>query len=430
MKRGQITVFIVLGIVIVILASTFIFIRNSAIEEDKGEIVFDSSDPVKVYIENCLESKMDDVIRLVAFQGGHYKANGYSFNKDFDINLSAEIPYYYYDSIDLSTNLTTIESELALGIKDAIEYCVDFSPFTYPVTAEVDRAMVETSINVKSVDSEIELPVEIERQDGITSITGFSVSMPSNIYTLYNAAKEINEEQKKYDNLICLTCIAKVANENDIYLSSFEIEDSDTYATVYSLNDRSQDVDGWVTFSFAHGFVLGKEKDGNVSFGFIEQQLAYADSEFYYDVNVSGAVKFSDNSDLFEIDSVTGVINFTPSKSDLGNWITTIKAKDINNETASRSFLLKVEVPPLRLLEPSPELVAKVGQPFSYTFETNSDEQLQFYSNSDLFELDRMTGRVYFIPTPDDVGEYSFSLIVVDERDNILVKQLEINVVQ
>lgn len=85
MRRGQITIFIVLGMVILIIFGLVFFVSRQTsdvvLEKKINKIYGDflSSTNLKDYISSCLDSTMDDSMRLVALQGGRaydYQAEG------------------------------------------------------------------------------------------------------------------------------------------------------------------------------------------------------------------------------------------------------------------------------------------------------------------------------------------------------------------
>ncbi len=69
----------------------------------------------------------------------------------------------------------------------------------------------------------------------------------------------------------------------------------------------------------------------------LENQTATEDILFFYDINATDEendpLTFSDNSTLFNISSLTGFINFTPTNDDVGNYSINISVNDSNSVT-------------------------------------------------------------------------------------------------
>ncbi|RLE42538.1 hypothetical protein DRJ48_03345 [Candidatus Woesearchaeota archaeon] len=79
----------------------------------------------------------------------------------------------------------------------------------------------------------------------------------------------------------------------------------------------------------------------------IPNQTVYAYTNFYYEVNVTdpegGLLNFTDDTELFDITPFTGIINFTPLPSDVGNYTITITVTDNTKLTDTESFALEVK---------------------------------------------------------------------------------------
>ena len=73
---------------------------------------------------------------------------------------------------------------------------------------------------------------------------------------------------------------------------------------------------------------------------------AYVNLTFIYDVNASDIdgdnITFYENSTLFEIDNITGLINFTPNVSIIGNYSIEICVKDVQNTTDCETINLEI----------------------------------------------------------------------------------------
>ncbi len=100
MKRAQITIFIVLGIVILIVFGLFFFVYRqtsvSSIEKRANKIYNDflSSTDIKYITENCLDKTTEEALLLVGFQGG--KLYNYQINNGHQIkNFYDVIPFNY-----------------------------------------------------------------------------------------------------------------------------------------------------------------------------------------------------------------------------------------------------------------------------------------------------------------------------------------------
>ena len=155
----------------------------------------------------------------------------------------------------------------------------------------------------------------------------------------------------------------------------------------------------------------------------IGNQTAIEDIAFSLTINASDLdgdpLVFSDNTTLFEIDSSTGIISFTPNASHVGVYQIQVNATDNDNATDSANFWLNIsEVNDAPYFDPALEnQTATEGTLFYYNINATDEEDdaLTFSNNNtDLFTIDPSTGVISFTPANDDVGAHSINISVSD----------------
>src|SRR3989338_4688615 len=90
MKKAQVTLFIILGILLLIGAVTFFYVRSNVIQNPiEQELIVPEQvpvefDPVKVYVENCLQQTAIEGLKILGEQGGFISPSkaGFSANSD------------------------------------------------------------------------------------------------------------------------------------------------------------------------------------------------------------------------------------------------------------------------------------------------------------------------------------------------------------
>ena len=156
----------------------------------------------------------------------------------------------------------------------------------------------------------------------------------------------------------------------------------------------------------------------------IGNQIAMEDINFNITINASDpdgdSLTFSDNTTLFDINSSTGFINFTPNVSQIGLYSIEISVDDGDNGIASASFWLNIsEVNDPPYFDPPLEnQTATEGTLFYYNINATDEENdtLTFSDNSTLFNINSSTGIISFTPTNDKVGNYSINISVSDNN--------------
>jgi len=187
---------------------------------------------------------------------------------------------------------------------------------------------------------------------------------------IYDTINEIINRQLKDITSICVSCINKWGHENNLYIYLDNIEDD---KIIYTIKDFTSKIDN---NPFVYNFAVEIEPyscTNPPNFKTEEENLQYLQAcidfeasnllgnynfivndipdtkiginetlEFY--VQSSGINKiFYDSTFLFDIDTKSGLINFTPDKSDVGNYTIWISVKDFLNEEIYKSFNLEIE---------------------------------------------------------------------------------------
>jgi subtilisin family serine protease/PKD repeat protein len=149
---------------------------------------------------------------------------------------------------------------------------------------------------------------------------------------------------------------------------------------------------------------------------------AKEDHLFILKINATDAegdrITFTDNTELFEIDPISGLIEFTPINDDVGINEATINVSD--DDGASSTIILIINIvnendPPI--LEEIDPQIAVEDQTYSLTIvasDLDVDDILTFSDDTELFDIDQSTGTISFIPTNDQVGTYLVSITVQD----------------
>lgn len=106
-KRGQVTIFLIVSILILITAS-LIFYTNSISFEKEQSITYFEFEPLRQYIERCIENTGKDGVLFVGLHGGYFNLPKYS-TKDY----LTKTAYYFYIDKDVMPSKNKIEEELS-----------------------------------------------------------------------------------------------------------------------------------------------------------------------------------------------------------------------------------------------------------------------------------------------------------------------------
>jgi len=158
---------------------------------------------------------------------------------------------------------------------------------------------------------------------------------------------------------------------------------------------------------------------------------AVKDKAFTYLVNATDpdektyegeTLTYADNTTLFEINSTTGLIQFTPQESDIGNHTILINVTDDEGLWTTRLLLLRV-------LNNTPPQLQPIGNvscaedtlctKFIQAHDPDPGETLTFNSNNtDVFNITSYNATaaiLNYTPTNDQVGNYTINVTVTDQ---------------
>jgi hypothetical protein len=200
-KRGQIAIFVIIGIIIVGAISSYFLLRGSfgisSIPKDFQE-VFD-------YYDSCIESKTAFGISILGSQGGHMDSeyipgSEYApFSSQLNF-LGFPVPYWYYVSGNglIEQNVPSkldMQKELGDYVAGRISEC-DFDVY-YKRGYSIDSGnpKVSTTINSESVDVKVDSVVTVSYGNQTFRKESHNVNVQSKIGSLYDSAKIIYEEQ-------------------------------------------------------------------------------------------------------------------------------------------------------------------------------------------------------------------------------------------
>ncbi len=190
---------------------------------------------------------------------------------------------------------------------------------------------------------------------------------------------------------------------------------------VYTVTLTITDDDGGVGANSTMAIVYNtpptiEEFDGNITI--------VEDVPFILVINASDAtgdeITFEDDSQLFDIGSNSGRIQFTPTNNDIGIYAVTITVRDDDGGTTTLILLIEVlnaNDPPV--LEEIGDQTATEDSQYTYTVLANDVDildTLTFSDDSSLFDIDHDTGVISFTPVNEQVGVYLVTITVTDSE--------------
>lgn len=307
-RKGQITIFIVLGITLLI-GSGIYFYASSAEKTDtiNTDLKLDSS-IIENYIESCIQMSSVNGAYLLASKGGYI----YYYDKEF-MTEKENIAYHLEYNKEIYPKKEYMESELSRFVLESLYLCLkDFDTQSYD-SLEFGSAKATTSINAKTIRVDVLFPIKYKTGNSMKSASKFAKEIPIRLGHILevrndlitNLKKDINDDLDKATSYDCEIDMLTFDEENTIY-------------TIYDSKSSIEKNPFIFKFGVKNNFVANnppKVED-------VEEISAYVGKPFYMKLDVrdkeKDTITFKAETTLFDIGETTGEIEFTPQPSEVG----------------------------------------------------------------------------------------------------------------
>lgn len=225
-KRGQITIFVVIALIIISLVAVAFLFKDKIIG-----IVQPSSNQITNFVENCIEDVGQKVISKIGAGGGYY----------FPPILSTDsgIPYYYNSGNYMPTK-QQIEDEISYYISKSLFFCTrnfaDFPDFDIKQGEINSRVLIKP----KEISLEIEYPLTISKGENTIFIRNFKKNFPVRLGTIYDSVYKSIQEQPNHEG-ICFSCLSDISLKNDLFVNMF---DYDNKTVIFVFKDYNSQING------------------------------------------------------------------------------------------------------------------------------------------------------------------------------------------
>lgn len=244
-KRGQATIFIILGLIILLTIGVIYYLKTQTTEAKLGIALQQdaaSGDAVVVqqYVSACLNDISKRAVILLGQQGGYInlsRTDLHSQTFEIDptdptssdaVSLGAtDIPYWWYENTQhgcthcsiTTKNIPTLENmqeQITAYVKENLAACLDhFAPLEkqgYTVTAAATPA-IATAIGDTAVYVQLTYPLTIAKEQSTSTLENWYVELHVPLQGIYNAANQIvsMEIQNQFLEQITLNIISGYA---------------------------------------------------------------------------------------------------------------------------------------------------------------------------------------------------------------------------
>lgn len=225
-KRGQLTIFIIVAVVIVLSIVFYFFATSDVKKIYHPEIVSYKND-----VMNCYEDLAERTIDYVSYQGGYYSAPQSPYIEGIYIT-----PYYYDHGDSYVPSINNIERELGKAIDDNFESCI-FNRTNFIIDYDTPRTRV--IIENESIRFIIDLDIAIthENKTSILELKDFDINIPSNLMSIQSFFEFfINSISKTSEEWFEISRYDEFAEKNELYVNvqDYANENNTQQITIYS----------------------------------------------------------------------------------------------------------------------------------------------------------------------------------------------------
>jgi hypothetical protein len=183
-KKSQVTLFIITGIIIIVLVAIIYQLQNIKSNSKNQPQNLDNTIAIKNYVENCMGMNLEQGVEIIGTQGGYFHP------KYYELESPHYVSYLFYDNINYVPTIEELEEQLSLYIDNKIVTCANFSRFI-GIKFEVDDPKTSTKIINGSISSTLNWKLTLEKEDEVQTLEIFNVEMNSNLYQIHSVVNEL-----------------------------------------------------------------------------------------------------------------------------------------------------------------------------------------------------------------------------------------------
>ncbi|MBU1252689.1 MAG: hypothetical protein KJ905_02860, partial [Nanoarchaeota archaeon] len=198
-KKGQVTIFIIIAIVIVMAVVGYFFISpRIATTESSG--TFNEENP-QAFMQACLQEQLVETIQKISLQGGSVVPTNYILYQD------NPVAYLCYTSEDYNTCVLQqpllkqhVESEIENNLAGDVSDCFSSLEENY-LKKNYEVSLTSGEMNVELLPNRITLSmghILTATKGSAKRFDGFSIAANNNLYELVGIANSIVEWESNY----------------------------------------------------------------------------------------------------------------------------------------------------------------------------------------------------------------------------------------
>jgi len=230
-RKGQVTVFVIIALVIVVIAALAVFFYN-----DLEALTTDVTP--QGFLEGCMNSYIDEASSLILSQGGVLNPKNFINYGGVKVEYLCYTSEYYKTCVMQKPLLKDyIEREFSTALKSSASACIndlrsEMQSQGYSVNG-AGRVELLTNITLNRMDFIIATPLSFTKGDSVQNFDRFVISKSSRVYDLVLSAMYILNWEARYGDFDILTFMLSYP---DLKLQKYKQSEG---SKIYILTSRS-----------------------------------------------------------------------------------------------------------------------------------------------------------------------------------------------
>ncbi len=236
MKRGQVSIFIIISIVLLTVIVIAFFLSKTKLDFFSEKISPEIT-PIHNAMKTCIEQRTIDAVNLVGLQGGYVRVPDDALKTDFLV-----VAYGLQNGKNTLPSLKKIEDEISNYIEITVPFCIDeeeFSDFKIEIKEVKGKVNIQESVFVSVI-----APLSIQKGEKTFSLENpYEITLPVQLKKMHQRAQEIIKKQMEEKNYILLSYLT----ENEFEITTIAANERQW---IYAITDDSE-INGVYSFAFA-----------------------------------------------------------------------------------------------------------------------------------------------------------------------------------
>lgn len=334
MRKAQVSIFIIIGVIALLLAISFLVYRSFFIPQ-APQSKEDATQQVENFVNACLEKSGLNVLKLIGEQAGYYSVSG----TQYITTDNGSVPYWQFQQENLAPSKAMIEEQISYGIRTELKTCInDFK--TFHIKVQAGELSANSKIYPDNVEISVNYPLTFKYGEETLSQNQFATKIYVPLGNMIDDANTILMVQQNLGDYINMNLLFNLTSNATVWRQN-------DYIAIYQLTQKEAKPNE-IPYFFSFGYkmselnftnnpplILNAKNWTNINVGdIITYQFLASDPE-----NDSVFFDISDPS-LGKLNQTTGLFEFYASPETVGSNSFSITVTDINgNENFENMFI-------------------------------------------------------------------------------------------